>query len=322
MKQPTLSRSLRWWLIFIGVMCILPLFVPPGYIRICIFANFLAIFAMSWDILSGYTGYVSFGHPFLIGVASYATAMLCAHLGLPLYATMPIGVGVGLGAGIFFFLPGLRLRGNYFCLVTLAYMIVVHHLVIAVRPDLTGGTRGLTGLPAVVIGATPNFYVSLLLMFAIAIGLWYVARSDIGRVLNAIRMDEDAVTTSGLSTLRFKLIAFTLSAVTASIGGVFYTHYLGSISPEGMFSVSFLVSIIISALIGGQNTIVGPIMGAYFLTFLLEGLRPYIAGTPRFLIYSAIALGIYVYNSRGFYGIIQDVANWYRERRRRGLEYG
>jgi branched-chain amino acid transport system permease protein len=63
-------------------------------------------------------------------------------------------------------------------------------------------------------------------------------------------------------------------------------------------------------------------MGAYFLTFLLEYLRPYIAGTPRFLLYSAIALGFYVYNTRGFYGMIQDVARWYRERRRRGVEYG
>jgi len=90
-------------------------------------ANYLAIFAMSWDILSGYTGYVSFGHPFMIGIAGYTTAFLShqggfqsPHLVLPLYATISIGVGAGLGAGMLFFLPGLRLRGNYFCLVTLA----------------------------------------------------------------------------------------------------------------------------------------------------------------------------------------------------------
>lgn len=329
MKRPTLTRSLMGWLIFIGVMSILPAFLPSSYIRICIFANFLAIFAMSWDILSGYTGYVSFGHPFLIGMAGYTTAFLShqggfqpPHLVLPLYATIPIGVGVGVGAGMLFFLPGLRLRGNYFCLITLAYLIVVHHLVIAIRPDLIGGTRGMTGLPSVVMGATPNFYLSLALMFSIAIGLWYVSRSDIGHVFNAIRMDEDVVSTTGLSTLKFKLIAFTLSALTASIGGAFYTHYVASIAPESIFSVTFLLSIIVAALIGGQNSIIGPIIGAYFLTFLLEGLRPYIAGTPRFLIYSAIALGLYVYKVRGFYGIIQDVANWYRERRRKGVQYG
>jgi len=234
---------------------------------------------------------------------------------------MPLAVGVGLGAGMLFFLPGLRLRGNYFCLVTLAWLIVIHHLVIAIRPDLTGGTRGITALPMVAMGAIPNFYISFFIMVAIAMGLWYVARSDIGAVFNAIRMDEDAVSTAGKSTLRFKLLAFTLSAVTGGIGAVFYIHYLGSISPESVFSVTFLLSIIIAALIGGSGTIIGSIMGAYFLTFLLEYLRPYLPGTPRFLLYSVIALGLYVYKIRGFYGIIVDVRNWYRERRRR-LGYG
>jgi len=79
-------------------------------------------------------------------------------------------------------------------------------------------------------------------MFAIAIGLWYVARSDVGAVFNAIRLDEDTVSTAGLNTLRFKLLAFTLSAVVAGIGGVFYTHYFGSISPESIFSVDFLLT--------------------------------------------------------------------------------
>ena len=310
-----------WWLIFVGLMCVIPQVVPSAYVRICIFANFLAIFAMSWDILSGYTGYVSFGHPFILGIAGYATAMFTARLGMPLYASMPLAVGVGLGAGMLFFLPALRLRGNYFCLLTLAWLIVSHHLVIAIRPDLTGGTRGITGLPTVFLGATPNFYLSFFVMAAIAMGLWYVARSDVGAVFNAIRMDEDTVKTSGKSTLRFKLLAFTLSALTGGIGAVFYSHYLGSISPESIFSVTFLLTIIIAALIGGSGTIIGSIMGAYFLTFLLEYLRPYLPGTPRFLLYSAIALGLYVYNTRGFYGIIVDVRNWYRERRKR-LEYG
>lgn len=322
MKRLTWNRQLMWWLIFIGVMSIIPQVVPSGYVRIFVFANFLAIFAMSWDILSGYTGYVSFGHPFIIGIAGYTTAILGARLGLPFYATMPIGVAVGVGAGMFFFLPGLRLRGNYFCLVTLAYLIVIHNLVITIRPDLTGGTRGIFDIPVVVMGAVPNFYLSFFVMVAIAMGLWYIARSDMGQVFNAIRMDEDTVSTTGLNTLRFKLIAFALSALAASVGGVFFTHYLGSISPEGAFSVTFLLQIIIAALIGGQNTIIGPIMGAYFLTFFLEFLRPYLPGTPRFLLYSVIALGLYVYNTRGFYGMIQDVGNWYRGKRRKGVQHG
>lgn len=315
-------RSLRWWLIFIAVMCVLPLFVPAGVVRFLVFANFIAIWAMSWDILSGYTGYFSFGHPFLIGIAGYTTAILTHQFGFPLYASMALGVLVGVGAGMAFFFPALRVRGPYFALVTLALMDLAHHLVIAIRPDVTGGTRGITGLPLVVQGGVPGFYMSFSVMSAIAIGLWYVARSDIGTILGAIHMDEDVVEGAGLSTLRFKLLAFVLCAVVASIGGVFYTHYLGTISPEGIFGMDMLFMILIAALIGGSGSIIGPIIGAYFIIILLEVARPFFPGESRFVLYAGLTLGIYFFRPRGFYGIIQDIVNWYRAKRRKGVQYG
>ena len=308
----------------VGVMFVLPQFVPSNYIRIAIMANYLAIFAMSWDILSGYTGYVSFGHPFIIGIASYATAIMTGRMGYPLYASLPIATATGVGAGMLFFLPGLRLRGNYFCLITLAFMIVVHHLVIAVRADITGGTKGIPGLPLIVSGSEPNFYLSLGLMLGIGFALWYISRTDLGRIFNAIRMDEDIIATAGLNTFKYKLLAFTFSAVFASVGAVFYTHYIGSVSPSSVFAVTFLINIIVAALIGGQNTILGSIMGAYFITYLLEYLRPFeiFAGPQRYLLYGCIALGIYIYNTRGFYGIGQDIAKAIRRRSGEREQYG
>ena len=314
-------RSFRWWLIFIAVMCVVPLFVPSGIIRFLIYANFVAIWAMSWDILSGYTGYVSFGHPFIIGTAGYATAILTHQFGFPLYGSMALGVLIGVGAGMAFFLPALRVRGPYFALVTLALMDLAHRLVIAVRPDVTGGTRGIVGLPVVVQGAFPGFYMSLGAMLAIAIGLWYVARSDIGTLLRAIHMDEDVVATEGFSTLKYKMVAFLLSAVVASIGGVLYTHYLGSISPRGVFGTDVLFMILVAALVGGQNSIIGPIAGAYFVIFLLEMARPFLPGESRFIFYAVTALAVYVFRPTGFYGIATDIGSWFRKRRRR-KQYG
>lgn len=307
-----------------GVMFALPSFVPSNYIRIAIMANYMAIFAMSWDILSGYTGYVSFGHPFIIGIAAYATAIMTARMGYPLYLSMPIATAVGVGAGMLFFLPGLRLRGNYFCLITLAFMIVAHSLVIAVRADITGGTKGIPALPLVATGAVPNFYLSVGLMLGIAFFLWYIGRSDLGKIFKAIRMDEDILGTSGLNSFKYKLIAFTLSALTASIGAVFFTHYIGTVSPSSVFAITFLINIIVAALIGGQGTILGPIMGAYFITYFLEFLRPYemFAGPQRYLFYASIALGIYLLNVRGFYGIAQDIAKFYQRKRGKGEQYG
>ena len=269
-----LLGQLRWWLLFALGMSLLPLFISPGTLRIFIFANFLAMFAMSWDILSGRTGYISFGHPFLIGIAGYTTAMLTYHLNWPLYITIPTAVVTTMIGGTLFFLPALRIRGTYFALVTLAFMELMYHSMQVVQPKLTGGTRGLSGLPTLVSGAVPNYYLSFLVMFAIGVGLWLLIRTRLGIALSAIRMDEDAVRSSGLNTTRLKLFAFMVSAMVAGIAGALYTHYLGSIAPRGIFEINFLFTILVAALLGGAGSIIGPIIGAYFLTFLLELLRP------------------------------------------------
>ena len=299
----------------------MPLLVSTGSLRIFIFANFIAIFAMSWDILSGYTGYISFGHPFLIGVAGYTSAILSHQYAVPLYISMPLAILLTLVAGSLFFFPALRTRGTYFALVTLAFMEVTYHLVQVVKPQITGGSRGLTGLPLLVTGAIPNYYVSFFAMLLIAICLWAIGKSGVGTVFSAIRMDEDAVKSAGLNTTKFKLFAFMLSALSAGIGGVLYTHYLGSISPRGMFDINFLFTILIAALIGGEHTIVGPILGAYFLTFLLEFLRPYIPGAWRYLCYGMVALIVYNYAPKGLFTIVNAVGNRIKGKKIKGEGY-
>lgn len=299
----------------------MPLLISTGSLRIFIFANFIAIFAMSWDILSGYTGYISFGHPFLIGVAGYTSAILSHQYAVPLYISMPLAILLTLVAGSLFFFPALRTRGTYFALVTLAFMEVTYHLVQVVKPQITGGSRGLTGLPLLVTGAIPNYYVSFFAMLLIAICLWAIGKSGVGTVFSAIRMDEDAVKSAGLNTTKFKLFAFMLSALSAGIGGVLYTHYLGSISPRGMFDINFLFTILIAALIGGEHTIVGPILGAYFLTFLLEFLRPYIPGAWRYLCYGMVALIVYNYAPKGLFTIVNAVGNRIKGKKIKGEGY-
>jgi len=321
-------KSFRWWIIAIAVMFVLPFFVPSNILRTCIMANFMVIFAISWDMMSGYTGYVSFGHPFLIGIAGYVTAMLSRqggfqpeHIVLPLYATVPLGIAAAVGGGMLFFMPSMRTRGPYFSLVSLAFLMILDRIMIADPGGMTGGDRGLSSLPYMISGVAPNYWLSLGLMFAIAIGLWLVTKSDVGHVLKAIHMDEDVVESSGLSTYRFKRFAFILSALTAGIGGAFYVHYLGSISPRGAFSYTFLLNIIISTVIGGMGTIIGPIFGGYFITFIVETLRPFLEGAWRFLTYSLVAIAIVYFQPRGFVGIAQDISAWFRVKRRGGIQY-
>jgi len=305
MDTARLPKGLLGWAAFGVLMCLLPFVVETSTLRILIFANFLAMFAMSWDILSGRTGYISFGHPFLIGIGAYTTAMLTYHLHLPLYFSIPAAVLATMIGGTLFFLPALRIRGTYFALVTLAFMELMYQLTQVVRPDITGGTRGLSGIPALMTGAVPNYYISFCVMFVVGLALWLIVRTRLGTALSAIRMDEDAVKSSGLNTTKLKLCAFMMSAFVAGVSGALYVHYLGSIAPRGIFDINFLFTILIAALLGGAETIVGPIIGAYFLTFLLEYLRPWLPGPERYLIYGSIALVVYVFEPKGIYNILQ-----------------
>ena len=185
--QGNMRKYLVGWALFAGLMLVLPAVVTTGTLRIIIFANYLAIFAMSWDILSGRTGYISFGHPFLIGIAGYTTAMLTYHLDTPLYLSIPLAVLATMVGGTLFFLPALRIRGTYFALVTLAFMELMYQLTPVLRPDITGGTRGLSGIPTLMTGAVPNYYISSSVMFVIGISLWLLIKTRLGTALSAIR---------------------------------------------------------------------------------------------------------------------------------------
>jgi len=300
--------GLRWyhfalWAAFIAGMLLLPQVAASSTLRTLIFANYLAIFAISWDLLSGRTGYISFGHPFLIGIGAYTTAILTKRFDVPVEISIPVAVLVTLVAGLLVLLPALRIRGSYFALVTLAVMELMYQLVQVIRPDLTGGTRGISGLPTLTRGAVNGYYLSASLMLAVALAAWLLMRTRIGTALWAIGMDEDSVRGSGLSTTKLKTFAFLASAFVAGLGGAFYVHYLGSVSPRALFDINFLFTIIVAALIGGAGTIIGPIAGAFFMTLLLEYLRPYLPGAERYLVYGAIALLLYMYQPKGITAI-------------------
>ena len=126
--------NLRWthfvlWLVFIVGLMLMPELVSKGTLRTMIFACYLSIFAISWDILSGRTGYISFGHPFLIGIGAYTTAILTKRFDVPIELSIPIAVAMTMVAGLIVLLPALRIKGSYFALVTLAYMELILSLI-------------------------------------------------------------------------------------------------------------------------------------------------------------------------------------------------
>ena len=181
-------RHLLIWGVFLAAFFLLPQLVSGGTLRTAIQAAYLAIFAMSWDFLSGRTGYISFGHPFLIGIGAYASAILNYRFDIPILISIPAGTVIAMIAAALFILPALRIRGSYFALVTLAFMELMYQLVQVIRPDLTGGTRGMSGLDTMARGAANNYYLAITVMLVIAIGLWLLTRTRLGAAQAAIRI--------------------------------------------------------------------------------------------------------------------------------------
>ena len=116
--------------------------------------------------------------------------------------------------------------------------------------------------------------MAVTVMLVLAVMAWLLMRTRLGTALWAIGMNEDNVQGAGLSTTKLKALAFLASAFVAGVAGAFYVHYFGSLAPRAMFDINIVFTILVAALLGGVGTIGGPMLGAFFLVFLLEWLRP------------------------------------------------
>jgi len=244
-----------------------------GFLYVLALANVWAILAMSWDIISGHTGYISFGHSLLSGAAAYTTAMLVFNVdpNMSILITFPLSVLAALVVGMCFALPSLRLRGPYFSLLTFVSVLIAVKLVF-VFSEYTNSELGISSVSVISYNNLTLYYTTLIPMLLVAVVLVFVSRSDVGMVLHAIRENELAVEAAGLDTTKFKIGAFALSAIPMGIGGALLAHYYGNVDPATVLVVDRSIEIIAMAAIGGMGTILGPLAGAYLLVFLRDSL--------------------------------------------------
>ena len=290
---------------FFGIfLFLLPLIMDDPYLlRIIIFSSIFAIFAASWDLLSGFTGQVNFGHALFFGVAAYTSALLNLHVGLPPWATVPLGALMAVVAGLAVGIPCLRLRGPYLALATLAFPIILMGVVFTI-PQITGGELGVSGIAPLARSRVLTYYICVGLMIGLGLIMWKIATSKTGIILHAIREDEIAVRASGINTTRYKLIAFSLSGLFAGLAGGIYTHFMKIAGPSTL-EVSLSFQAIIWAIFGGVATIYGPMVGVFILFPLMELLR--ILPEIRILLFALIVVLILLYMPEG-------ITTWIRER--------
>lgn len=267
----------------IGGLALVPVWISNPYVlSVLTLAALYAIFASSWDILSGYIGQVNFGHAVFFGSGAYATGFLGPQL--PPILVFAAGAATAVGFAFLVGLPCLKLRGPYLSLTTLVFPLILERLAFTFR-DVTGGEYGITVISP--LSATGLYYATLALLLATLVILLAVAESRIGRSFRAIGDDDQAAMAAGVDTTRFKLGAFVLGAGLAGLGGVLYAYHLRHVGPE-IFGLFTSFSIVIMGIVGGMGTILGPALGAYFLTLLGESLRG--IETYRLLVYSAVMI--------------------------------
>jgi len=261
-----------------------PRFVASPYaLHIMILFFLSTIMGESWNILGGYTGQYSVGHAAYFGVGAYATMMLMQFRQIPpwygVWGGMAAVVVVALVIGSICF----RLRGPYFVLASIAVAEILRLTAMNLK-ELTNGAEGIlaTELPPFTIGGTvvtdfltkvPFYYIGLVMALLTIVVTWGVQRSKLGYCFQAIREDQDAAHSLGISLTLYKNVALIISALLTSLAGSFYAIYIGFIDPPTVLALDISVQIVLICIVGGIGTIFGPVVGAMVLVPLSEALR-------------------------------------------------
>ena len=290
-------------ILFILVLLLIPVATYDPYLfRILTLASIFAILAASWDLLSGFTGQMNFGHALFFGVGAYTAALVNLHFHIPPWGSIPLGGLAAVLAGLVIGIPCLRLRGTYLALTTLAFPIILLGIVFAI-PGITGGELGVSGLSRLTGSRIGDYYLTVGLMLVLCTIMWKITDSNTGIIFHAIREDEVAVRASGINTTRYKLLAFSLSGFFAGISGGLYAHFMRIAGPSNL-EVSMSFTVVIWAIFGGVVTIYGPV-GAVFVLFpLLEFMRFW--PEYRILMFAVVILLILLYMPEGLFPWIRN----------------
>jgi len=273
--------------VLLAVLLMAPWLVNDYLLTILIVVLYFAFTGQAWNIMMGFAGQLSLGHAIYAGIGGYIAAVLFARFGiapwLGLLAAMPIAAVCGAIIGFLAF--RFRVAGVYFAILTIAFAefarIGFDHM------DFVNASAGLF-LPVTqyahndlwhLRGNPTMFYYVILAAAAFVFVLCRtLLKSRIGYCWLAIREDEQAARAVGIDSFRYKMAAVMISAAITSFAGVFYAFFYNNLFPEQVFNISRSIEMILGPIIGGIGTLFGPILGAFVLTGLAEGLNTALVG--------------------------------------------
>ncbi len=275
--KSTLQTKLHSIIPYIGVsliLLILPQFLSTYYVSMLTKVLIFAIFALSMDLVLGYTGLLSLGHAAFLGVAGYAIGILAVRMGINLFwILLPTGILLAVAVAVIIGYISLRVSGVYFLLVTLAFGQLLS--VVATKwSAVTGGTDGLVGILKPNLGisgftwSSAGFYYLVFITFAICFVLLYrIVNSSFGRALVGIRENEMRMRSLGYNTWALKYVGIIVAGGFAGVAGVFFAYFYGAMVPSNL-ALEMSASVMLMVIIGGPGTLFGPFIGSAIVVLI------------------------------------------------------
>lgn len=294
----------------LGLAAAFPLFRPEIYFVRLLAGLFMQVaLAESWNLLGGYTGYLSLGHVTFFGIGAYTSAVLLSLQGISPFLTAPLGGLLAVVLAVAIGYPSLRLRGPYFSVTTLSIAFLAQ--VAASNTTQVGGGYGiqLPSLPLPIRQTEAVFYWVLLgLAVAVVWSARRMERSRFGLALLAVRNDEEVAEVFGVDVVRAKLKAFVLSAFFPGIIGGVFAYQISYIDPRSSFDIGLSIDMLLMAMFGGAGTWAGPIVGAAVVYLLSQTLAFVIPSELNRVVFGAILALVVYAMPRGIVGFAREWA--------------
>jgi len=305
--------SSRTWLVsgvIVAVLIVIPQVASEYITYVVVLAMLFSILTASFDLMTGYTGPLSFCHAAFYGIGAYTSALLTLRTGMSFWLALPISaVGVFLFSAAIGY-PALKLRGHYFAVTSFFFGHFIYLVFMNAIP-LTNGPMGLRDIrpPENILGINfssmnSNYYLILFFGILIVVFLSLLVRSGIGRYLIAIRENEDLAEAIGINTTFYKVLSFGISGGLAGIAGSLFAHFFRLLHPS-TFAWMTSEMVVIMALVGGTGTLIGPIIGAGVVTFFLEQMR--FAPELRYVTWAAMLIVVLIIEPKGLMGIVSRI---------------
>lgn len=311
MKQKSISVISIIALFVVGAF--MPVILKQYHLNMLTEIIIFSLYAVSYNLLLGYAGLLSFGHAAFFGLGAFATAVAIINIpGISLWNVILVGVALTVLAGLI--LGGLLLRhkGSYFALLTLAFN-ALFYAVATKWHSVTGGDDGLSitrpdlplGFTTIPLNTLTNFYyLTLIVMGLVIVFCWYFTHTAMGKTVVLMRENEDRMKFLGYNTNISRLILFTFTGAVAGLAGVFYTFHFQFVSISAI-SPDMTTAVLLMVFVGGTKTFWGPILGVFVYVIFQNYLSNVTDRWPLFMGLIFVLMVLYI--PGGLSGIIMDL---------------